>query len=161
MAMPRALARTNSAKSSDKKLDVDVTFIPKSLTAKCRHLVERYHAVYGYANLPDILWQPGPRDLIETYYLFDRTFKRACTVRSTRRANEGFVEMATTILSLEVLASDFTDWSTKYPAAKQSAHMILRDYPLISPACLMERYVFSRSSLTPASINALASSDRY
>jgi hypothetical protein len=99
MGIPRVLARTNSAKSSDKKLDVDVAFTPKSLTAKCRHLVECYHAVCGYANLPDILWQPGPRDLIETYYPFDHTLKRACTVRSTRRADEGFVEIATTILS--------------------------------------------------------------
>jgi hypothetical protein len=160
MAVPPVLARTNSVKSSDKKLDVDVTFIPKSLTAKCRQLVQCYHAVYGYANLPDILWQPGPRDLIETYYLFDRTFKRACTVRSRRRANEGFVEIATTILSLEVLASDFAEWSTKHPAAMQSARVILRDYTLFSPTCLMERYVFSRSSRATAFTNALALSDR-
>ena len=33
-------------------------FIPRELAIKCRRLIESYHAIYGDAGLPDILWLP-------------------------------------------------------------------------------------------------------
>jgi hypothetical protein len=152
---------TNSPaiRQSAKTLDTDFSFIPKSLATKCRRLIETYHAMHGFACLPDMLWQPELRDFIEMHKDFRHIFKRASTARSAKRANEGFVLIATTILSLEVLASDFASWSAKYPAAKRRAHAILREYTLNSRTWLMDRYLYPRSYINPAFINALAPPD--
>jgi hypothetical protein len=142
-------------KANPKNLDTDFSFIPKSLAAKCRRLIETYHAINGYACLPDMLWHPERRDFIEMHKDFRQIFKRASTARSAKRANEGFVLIATTILSLEVLASDFATWSARYPAAKRRALAVLQEYTLNSPTWLMGRYLYPRSYINPAFINAL------
>ena len=146
----------SSAKHPPKTLDTDFNFIPKLLAEKCRRLIETYHAMHGYACLPDMLWQPELRDFIEMQKDFNQIFKRASTARSAKRANEGFVLIATTILSLEVLASDFASWSSRYPAAKRRADAILQEYTLNSRTWLMDRYLYPRSYINPAFINALA-----
>jgi hypothetical protein len=136
-------------------LYTDFNFVPKSLAAKCRRLIETYHSMNGYACLPDMLWQPELRGFIEMHSDFRQIFKRASTARSAKRANEGFVLIATTILSLEVLARDFASWSAKYPAAKRRAIAILQQYTVSSRAWLMDRYLYPRSYVNPAFINAL------
>jgi hypothetical protein len=90
---------------------------------------------------------------------FRQIFKRASTTRSAKRANEGFILIATAILSLEVLASDFASWSARYPAAKRRADAILQEYTLNSRTWLMDRYLYPRSYINPAFINALAPPD--
>jgi hypothetical protein len=146
-------------KHAPKTLDTDFSFVPKSLAEKCRRLIETYHAMHGYACLPDMLWQPELRDFIEMHKDFRQIFKRASTARSAKRANEGFVLIATAILSLEVLASDFASWSARYPAAKRRAEAILQEYTLNSRTWLMDRYLYPRSYINPAFINALAPPD--
>jgi len=140
-------------------LDTDFGFVPKSLALKCRRLIETYHAMNGYACLPDMLWQPELRDFIEMHKDFRQTFKRAATTRSAKKANDGFVLIATTILSLEVLASDFASWSGRFPAAKKRAIAILQEYTLNSRTWLMDRYLYPRSYINPAFINALSPPD--
>jgi hypothetical protein len=157
--MARVQTRTGSDESPAETPEIDFGLIPESLLAKCRHLVETYHSMHGYASLPNVLWQPGPRDFIETYDPFGPIFQRACRLRSATRANEGFVLIAATILSLEVLASDFGNWSAKYPAAKRLAHTILKDCTQNSRTYLMHRYIFPRSYINPAFIDVFASSD--
>jgi hypothetical protein len=147
---------TNPPKNSPKTLDADFSFIPKTLAAKCRRLIETYHAMNGYVCLPDMLWQPELRDFIEMHKDLREIFKRSSTTRSAKRANEGFVLIATTILSLEVLASDFASWSARYPIAKRRAHAILQEYTLNSRTWLMDSYLYPRSYINPAFINALA-----
>jgi hypothetical protein len=148
-----------SPKHAPKTLDTDFSFVPKSLAEKSRRLIETYHAMHGYACLPDMLWQPELRDFIEMHKDFRQIFKRASTARSAKRANEGFVAIATAILSLEVLASDFASWSARYPAAKRRADAILQEYTLNSRTWLMDRYLYPRSYINPAFINALAPPD--
>ena len=148
-----------AAKANPRTLDTDFSFIPKPLAAKCQRLIETYHAMNGYACLPDMLWHPERRDFIEMHKDFRQIFKRASTARSAKRANEGFVLIATTILSLEVLASDFANWSAKYPAAKRRALAILQEYTLNSHTWLMDRYLYPRSYINPAFINALKPPD--
>jgi hypothetical protein len=149
-------AEANSPRCSE----TDFSFIPKSLAAKCRRLIETYHAMNGYACLPDMLWQPKLRDFIEMHKDFRQVFKRASTSRSAKRANEGFVLIATTVLSLEVLVSDFASWSAKYPAAKRRAHAILQEYTLNSRTWLIDRYLCPHSYINSAFINALAPPSR-
>jgi hypothetical protein len=148
-----------SALQAAKTLDVDLSFIPKTLGEKCRRLIETYHAMHGYACLPDMLWQPELRDIIEMHTEFRQIFKRASTARSAKRANEGFVLIATAILSLEVLASGFASWSTRFPAARRRADAILQQYTVSSRTWLMDRYLYPRSYINPAFINALAPPD--
>jgi hypothetical protein len=152
-------AESAPAQQSGKTLDIDFSFIPKTLAAKCRKLIETYHAMHGYACLPDMLWQPELRDFIEMHKDFRQIFKRAATTRSAKRANDGFVLIATTILSLEVLASDFASWSARFPGAKRRALAILREYTLNSRTWLMDRYLYPRSYINPAFINALSPPD--
>jgi hypothetical protein len=154
-----ANGQTASALQAAKTLDVDLSFIPKTLGEKCRRLIETYHAMHGYACLPDMLWQPELRDIIEMHTEFRQIFKRASTVRSAKRANEGFVLIATAILSLEVLASGFASWSTRFPAARRRADAILQQYTVSSRTWLMDRYLYPRSYINPAFINALAPPD--
>jgi hypothetical protein len=148
-----------AAKSAIKTLDADFSFVPKTLASKCRRLIETYHAMNGYACLPDMLWQPELRDFIEMHKDFRQIFKRAATTRSAKKANDGFVLIATTILSLEVLASDFASWSARFPAAKRRAAAILQEYTINSRTWLMDRYLYPRSYINPAFINALSPPD--
>jgi hypothetical protein len=148
-----------TAEVRSRTLCTDFNFVPKSLATKCRRLIETYHAMNGYACLPDMLWQPGLRDFIEMHRDFRLIFKRASTARSAKRANEGFVLIATTVLALEVLANDFATWSAKYPVAKQRARAILQEFALSSRTGLMDRYLYPRSYINPAFINALAPTD--
>lgn len=69
-------------------LDTDFSFVPKPLAAKCRRLIETYHAMNGYTCLPDMLRQPELRDFIEMHKDFRQVFRRASTVRSAKPANE-------------------------------------------------------------------------
>jgi hypothetical protein len=147
---------SSSPKNSPKTLDTDFSFIPKTLATKCRRLIETYHAMNGYGCLPDMLWQPELRDFIEMHKDLREIFKRSSTTRSAKRANEGYLLIATTILSLEVLASDFAGWSARYPTAKRRAHAVLQEYTLNSRTWLMDRYLYPRSYINPAFINALA-----
>jgi hypothetical protein len=157
---PDALSTASApAPQSGKTLDTDFSFIPKTLAAKCRKLIETYHAMNGYACLPDMLWQPELRDFIEMHKDFRQIFKRAATTRSAKRANDGFVLIATTILSLEVLASDFASWSARFPGAKRRALAILQEHTLNSRTWLMDRYLYPRSYINPAFINALSPPD--
>lgn len=149
-------ANTSANANLPMTLDTDFSFVPKPLAAKCRRLIETYHAMNGYTCLPDMLWQPELRDFIEMHKNFRQIFRRASTARSAKRANEGFVLIATAILSLEVLASDFARWSVKYPVAKRRAHVILQKYTLNTRTWLMDRYLYPRSYINPAFINALA-----
>jgi hypothetical protein len=151
-----SVEKPSSPENSSKTLDADFSFIPKTLAAKCRRLIETYHAMNGYVCLPDMLWQPELRDFIEMHKDLREIFKRSSTTRSAKRANEGFVLIATTILSLEVLASDFASWSARHPIAKRRAHAILQEYTLNSRTWLMDRYLYPRSYINPAFVNALA-----
>ena len=117
-------------------------FIPRELAIKCRRLIESYHAIYGYVGLPDMLWLSDARDIIERDRELTRIFKRAARSRAAKRANNSFLHIATTIVSLEVLARDFSGWGKRFPAAKREAETILGDLPQLRRTWLMDLYFF-------------------
>jgi hypothetical protein len=147
-------SKTNSrfARTPDKHFH----FVPDALAIKCRRLIEAYHAKNGYAGLPDTLWQPKLRDFIEMHRVLQRAFKRAAAERSAKKANQGFVSIATTMLALEVLASDFAGWSTLFPRAKDRAVTMLDEYTLSSRAWLVDIYVYQDGLINPAVVDALS-----
>jgi hypothetical protein len=117
-------------------------FIPKDLAAKCRKLIESYHAIYGYVALPDMLWLSDAREFIESHRDLTVLFKKASRSRGAKRANESFLSIATTIVSLEVLARDFAGWGKRFPAAKHAAENVLGELPSRRRAWLMDLYLY-------------------
>jgi hypothetical protein len=117
-------------------------FIPRELAVKCRRLIESYHAIYGYLSLPDMLWLSDARDIIEGDLELTQNFKRAARSRAAKRANDSLRQIATTIVSIEVLARDFSDWGKRFPAAKIEAEKILGGSPHLRRAWLMDLYFF-------------------
>src|ERR1700756_430341 len=115
-----AMAVANDAGKADsayKTENCDLSFLPKSLTAQCQGLIESYHELHGYACLPNMLWKARLGPFIQAHRELRQLLKKASTTRSAKKSNEGFVRIATTILSLEILASSFAGWSAIYPEA--------------------------------------------
>jgi hypothetical protein len=117
-------------------------FIPKDLAAKCRKLIESYHAMYGFVGLPDMLWLSDARDVIECHEELTQLFKKASRSRGAKRANDSFLLIATTIVSLEVLARDYANWGKQFPAAQREAKKVLGDIPSRKRTWLMDLYLF-------------------
>ncbi|MGA2815724.1 MAG: hypothetical protein ABSE67_05415 [Xanthobacteraceae bacterium] len=131
-------------------------FMPKELTAKSRKLIESYHAMYGYAGLPDMLWLSDARDIIECHRDLTQIFKKASKSRGAKRANDSFMLIATAVVSLEVLARDFAGWGGRFPTAKREAEKLLGDYPQRQRVWLMDLYLYPPLGVRREFANALA-----
>jgi hypothetical protein len=135
--------------------NVDLNFLPKSLTVQCRSLIESYHELHGYACLPDMLWKARLGPFIETHREFRQLLRKASTTRSAKKSNDGFVRIATTILSLEILASSFAGWTAIYPEAGLTAHAILQRNGRSPHMPLMEFYLYPPKYISSAAIATL------
>jgi hypothetical protein len=143
------------AAPADKTENVDFGFLPKSLTLQCRSLIESYHELHGYTCLPDILWKARLGPFIQKHREFQQLLKKASTTRSAKKSNGGFARIATTILSLEILASSFSGWSAIYPEAGSKAHAILRRNAQSPHMPLMEFYLYPPKYISSAAIATL------
>jgi hypothetical protein len=123
-------------------LSASFRFVPRELAIKCRKLIESYHAIYGYVGLPDMLWLSDARDIIESHRDLMRVFTKASKARGAKRANTSFLLIATTIVSLEVLARDFSGWGKRFPAAQREAEKVLGELPQLRRTWLMDLYLF-------------------
>jgi hypothetical protein len=141
---------------ADKTENCDLSFLPKSLTAQCQSLIESYHELHGYSCLPNILWKARLGPFIQAHREFRQLLRKASTTRSAKKSNEGFVRIATKILSLEILASSFAGWSAIYPEAGSMAHAILRRNARDPHMPLMEFYLYPPKYISSAAIAALA-----
>ena len=135
---------------------LDLGFLPKTLTTQCRSLIESYHELHGYACLPDMLWKARLGPFIETHREFRQLLKKASTTRSAKKCSEGFARIATTILSLEILASSFAGWSAIYPDAASTAQAILKRNGRSPHMPLMEFYLYPPKFISSAAIATLA-----
>jgi hypothetical protein len=146
----------SQAALADRAENIDFGFLPKSLMAQCRSLIESYHELHGYACLPDILWKARLGPFIETHREFRQLLRKASTTRSAKKANEGFVRITTTLLSLEILASSFAGWSAIYPEAGSTAQAILKRHARSAQMPLMEFYLYPPKYISSAAIATLA-----
>ena len=120
-----------------------MVFLPESLVKQCRNVIESYHASHGYFCLPDILWKSRLGPLIEGDPTLGPLLRRASTARRAKKANECFVTIATTILSMEILASNIAGWSSLYPAAGEKARGFLLKRNTLNPQTpLLDYYVY-------------------
>src|SRR6202171_2389760 len=141
-----------NAALADRAENVDFSFLPNSLTVQCRSLIESYHELHGFTCLPDILWKAGLGPFIQAHREFRQLLRKASTTRSAKKSNEGFVRIATTILSLEILASSFAGWSAIYPEAGSRAHTILKRHARTPHMPLMEFYLYPPKYVSSAAI---------
>ncbi len=132
---------------------LDLGTLPETLVTQCQSLIESYHEIHGYACLPNMLWRAQLEDFIKKQPCLNQILRKASTTRSAKISNKGFVQIATAILSLEILASDFASWSTMFPEAKSMANSLLRMRgPRMS---LMEYYLYPPKHISPAVLAAL------
>lgn len=134
----------------------DFGFLPQNLINQCRSLIESYHGLHGYGGLPDILWKAGLGPFIETHRDLRQVLRKASTTRSAKKSNDGFARIATTLLSLEILASNFAGWSLIYPQATTTAKSILKRHTRLSHTPLLESYLYPPKYISSAAIATLA-----
>ena len=143
------------ASVADKTENFDLSFLPTSLTTQCQSLIESYHELHGYACLPNILWKARLGPFIEKHRDFRHLLRKASTTRSAKKSNQCLVPIATTILSLEILASSFAGWSAIYPEAGSMAQAILQRNARSPHMPLMEFYLYPPKYISLAAIAAL------
>lgn len=138
----------------------DFSFLPKPLTTQCRSLIEGYHALHGHSCLPDMLWKSGLKEFIEAHHECRQLLRTASTTRSAKKSNESFMAIAKIILSLEILASNFSGWSTIYPDAGLKAHALLLANQQSGQMPLMDFYLYQSKYVTTAARGPLLPSPR-
>jgi len=137
--------------------DIDLRFLPRELTERSRQLIESYHGVHGYAKLADLLWHAETREFIALHRDLRPVVRKASLTRSAKRANEGYVLVATILFSLEVLANDFAGWGKRFPLARLKADSILREHLPNARTWLMDFYLRQwRRSMDRAILNAIS-----
>jgi hypothetical protein len=151
----QATGGSNAARSDGSP---DFGFLPHNLRTQCRSLIESYHGLHGFGSLPDILWKAGLGPFIETHREFRQLLRKASTTRSAKKSSEGFTTIATTLLSLEILASNFAGWSAIYPHAASTARSILKRHTRTSHTPLMESYLYPPKHISSAAIVKLTPS---
>jgi len=136
--------------------NVDFSFLPKNLVSQCQVLIESFHDLHGYSCLPDILWKARLGPFIEAHALLRQVLRKASMTRSAKKSSAGFVSIATTILSLEILASRFAGWSNIYPREATTSREILNAAARGPQNSLIEFYLYPPKYLNSAAIAALA-----
>jgi hypothetical protein len=149
-------AGDTSAQHGGEPENIDFGFLPKSLISQCQVLIESFHELHGYPCLPDILWKAGLGPFIETQSQFRQLLRKASTTRSAKKSNEGFVRIATTILSLEILASRFAGWSNIYPREASRSRAILKASARGPHTPLIEFYLYPPKYLSSAAAAVFA-----
>jgi hypothetical protein len=147
----------NDAVHTEAIENIDFGFLPDSLVGQCRRLIESYHDLHGYSCLPDILWKAGLGPFTQAHRDFRQLLRKASTTRSAKRSNDGFAQIATTLLSLEILASGFAGWNRIYPPAATRAHAVLKRNTRGAHTPLMDFYLYPPKSVSSAAIAALVS----
>jgi hypothetical protein len=121
--------------------NIDFAFLPKALLKKCKLFIIRYHELDGFSSLPDILSHPETSKLIESDFALNQLFKKSSSSFGTNSANEGFVRIATLILSTEILALGVSSWALRYPTEHKKARAVLAENTPGSRATLTARYL--------------------
>jgi len=139
----------------DRLDNFDFNLLPSTLAAQCRSLIESYHEVHGFACLPDILWKSRLGPFIQRHRELRQSLRKASTTRSAKKSHDGFVRIATTILSLEILASSFAGWGAIYPEAAELARELLKRNGNGQHMPLMEFYLYPPKYISSAAIATL------
>jgi hypothetical protein len=92
--------------------------------------------------LPDILWKLRLGPFIEGDPTLGPLLRSTSTAKRAKKVNECFVTIATTILSMEILTSNFAGWSSLDPAAGEKARAYLKRNTFNPQTPLLDYYVY-------------------
>jgi hypothetical protein len=120
----------------------DFSFIPEELATKCDRLIRTYHAAPGSPHLADLVWHSDARAFIGRHQVLDEILTRSAKARSAKRTDYLLRIIAKTILAVEVLASDFAGWGTRFPYAMWQAEKIQNEVDFTSRGRLMDHYLY-------------------
>jgi hypothetical protein len=135
---------------------VEFAFLPLDLVSKCDRLIRAYHGAIGCSRLADILWNEETRRFIVAHRHLRLALKKASMTRSAKVANGCYVLIASVTLSLEVLASDFAGWGTRFPRAKRRANDIVAEFFPTSRTRLLDLYFPALTQLAPDLFRAIS-----
>jgi hypothetical protein len=144
------------AKIADTEL-LDLGFLPENLVVRCRELIVKYHVLHGYRCLPNILWQAGLGPVIQQNEAFSKLLDKASKTRSSKKANENFVAIATALLALEILANRLAGWGSLFPSAAEKARNFLSQNAAGTYTPLTNYYVYPPKFIGFNAIAALSS----
>jgi hypothetical protein len=159
MAGEAAVERRETQASGRALRATDFSFLPQDLLEKCRPFIIRYHEMNGYSSLPDILWNPEIRNLINSDTHLNRLFKASTSSRSAKRANEGLIGIATLILALEILATGTAGWGDRYPSERNMAQTIRDEFLPNARPWLIECYLYPDAKRRRDALNASERTD--
>jgi hypothetical protein len=149
-AMSNTAGEAPNEVTSRRASTTEFSFVPDTLRSQCRNLIQTFHAMHGYSCLPNILWKAGLSGFIEKHPNLREALRKASTTRSARTANGLFVTIATEVLSLEVLAREYANWSAILPEAKLKAIELLDQSTQGPRTWLMEHYLYPPRYDSPA-----------
>jgi hypothetical protein len=99
----------------------EFAFVPMVLIDRCRLVVSQHGSGRSYTRLPDILWRARLEKYAEVSDAVRMALKKASTTRSAKTRNEGFSCLASVVMSLEILVTNFARWGELFPNAAADA----------------------------------------
>ena len=132
--VPEAATDVEPRVNAGAAISASFCFVPRELAIRCRQLIESYHTLYGDVGPAGMLELADTRDIIDGHRDLARIFKKA--------SNDSFFLIATTILSIELLARDFSGWGKRFPDARCEAEKVLNNLPQPRRTWLMDLYLF-------------------
>jgi len=161
--LPKSLQRISGMSATEHTValglnerNVDFSFLPSALIAKCKHFIETYHELNGYSSLVVILWHPDIRNFLEINECLKQMFRKSTSSRSVKKTNQGLITVATAILSVEIMSSGFAGWAQRFPSAHRKAGALLRAYVPNSRTRLMDQYLYPKAFAIPGALLALS-----
>jgi hypothetical protein len=91
--------------------------------------------------LADLVWRSDARAFIKKHQALNEILAQSAKAKSAKRTDYFLRIIAKTILAVEVLASDFAGWGTRFPHAMSQAEKMQHEVDFTSSGRLMDHYL--------------------
>jgi hypothetical protein len=125
----------------------EFAWLPEKLISKWVMGVKTKHEQNGWGSMPGILWNQETMVFFGMYPGLLAMLDQATKSWRPSKRHEYQTYLASIVLSIECLSSDFADWGTRYPDAKRKADKIVDTYFANKRTRLLDVYMPLRSQL--------------
>jgi hypothetical protein len=143
-----ALNTAKVTQTDDDLVWKEFDWIPTKLIENWIIGVKAKHEEHGWESMPGILWDQDTMVFFGAYPRLPTMLGKA-TKGWPDKTHEYQTYLASIVLSIESLGSDFAGWGTRYPAARQKADEILNRYFANERTRLLDVYMPLRNQLGP------------
>jgi hypothetical protein len=126
---------------------VEFDWLPEDLVAMWVMGVKAKHEQHGWGSMPGILWDQDTMVFIGCSNGLMEMLKAATKSWRPNTRHEAQTYLASIVLAIETLGSNFGGWGDRYPDAKRRADEILNTYFLASRTRLLDVYMPLRAQL--------------